>query len=212
MDQPNRISVLLVDDHPVVRHGLQTVLQSQADLALIGEAADGSEAIQLCEKLHPDVILMDLMMPGVGGVAATKTIHERWPDINVIILTSFEERELVDAALKAGAIGYLLKNVTAQELVGAVREAARGHPQLSPGAARALIQEIRRPEHLGFHLTRREKEVLRLMIEGHQNPTIAERLCVTESAVKFHVGNILSKFGATTRTEAVVIAMNKKLV
>ncbi len=211
MDGLDRILVLLVDDHPVVRHGLQTVLQSQPDLALAGEAMDGSEAIRVCERLHPDVILMDLMMPGMDGVTATKEIHQRWPEINIIILTSFEERELVDAALKAGAIGYLLKDVTAKELVGAVREAAAGHPQLSPGAAKALIQEVRQPRHNGFRLTRREKEVLKLMVQGAQNAVIAEKLFISESAVKFHVGNILSKFGVASRTEAVVKAMNEKL-
>jgi NarL family two-component system response regulator LiaR len=206
------IKVLLVDDHAVVRSGLAAVLLTYDDLQLVAEAGSGEEAVRLTERYRPDVILMDLVMPGMDGVAATRAIHERWPDIKIIILTSFKEKDMVDGALKAGAMSYLLKNISADELVKAVRGAATGQARLSPEAAQVLIQEIRQPHQPGFDLTEREKEILKLMVEGMANSAIADKLVVSQSTVKFHVSNVLSKLGATSRTEAVSIALKQNLV
>jgi NarL family two-component system response regulator LiaR len=212
MTQSNPIRVLLVDDHMVVRSGLSTVLSVYDDLKLVGEAGDGEEAIRLCERLQPDVILMDLLMPKMDGVTAIKAIKTRWPQIQIIALTSFKEKEYVEGALKAGANGYLLKNVSAEELVNAVRRAVAGQPSLSPEAAQGLIQNVNEPSPPGQDMTDREKETLALMVEGLSNNEIAERLVVSQSTVKFHVSNILSKLGVTTRTEAVALALKHRLV
>jgi two-component system, NarL family, response regulator LiaR len=210
MTQP--IKVMLVDDHMVVRSGLGTVLAVYDDMELVGESADGEEAIRLCEKLQPDVILMDLVMPKMDGVAAIKVIKERWPNIQVIALTSFKEKEYVEGALKAGASGYLLKNVSAEELVNAIRKAAAGQPSLSPEAAQVLIQRVNEPPTPGKDLTEREREILALMVKGLSNNEIAEKLIVSASTAKFHVSNVLSKLGVTSRTEAVALAVKYKLV
>ncbi len=206
------IRVLLVDDHAVVRSGLGAFLMAFDDLELVGEASDGREAVRLCEQLQPDVVLMDLVMPGMDGAAATQAIRERCPELQVIALTSFKETELVEGAMQAGAIGYLLKNVSADKLAEAIREAHEGNPTLAPEAAQALIQATRQPRKLGFDLTDRELDVLALMVEGLTNPQIAERLIVSRSTVKFHVSNILSKLGASSRTEAVSLALQHDLI
>mgnify|MGYP000277144237 CR=1 FL=1 len=210
MEKP--IRVLLVDDHAVVRSGLGAVLLSYDGLELVGEASNGKEAIELCEKYKPDVVLMDLLMPEMDGVAATAVIHEKWPDMRIIVLTSYKEKEMVEGALKAGAMSYLIKNVSADDLVVAIRGAMAGQPRLSPEAAQVLIQEIKKPAEQSYDLTEREKEILALMVEGLPNNAIAERLIVSQSTVKFHVSNILSKLGVTTRTEAVALALKHNLV
>ena len=212
MTEGRPIRVLLVDDHAVVRSGLGAFLMAFDDLELVGEASDGQEAVRLCEQLQPDVVLMDLVMPGMDGAAATQVIRERCPDIQVIALTSFKETDLVEGALQAGAIGYLLKNVSADQLAEAIRGAHAGRPTLAPEAAQALIQATRQPRKLGFDLTDRERDVLELMVEGLTNPQIADRLIVSRSTVKFHVSNILSKLGASSRTEAVSLALQHDLV
>jgi NarL family two-component system response regulator LiaR len=212
MTEPKIIRVLLVDDHMVVRSGLSTVLTVYDDLQLVGEAGDGEEAVRLCESLQPDVVLIDLVMPKVDGVTATKTIKERWPNIQIIALTSFKEKEYVEGALKAGASGYLLKNVSAEELVAAIRRVTTGQPSLSPEAAQVLIQKVNEPPTPGQDMTEREREILALMVEGLANNEIAERLTVSQSTVKFHVSNILSKLGVTGRTEAVALAVKYHLV
>ena len=176
MTDARPIRVLVVDDHAVVRSGLAAVLLSSDDLELAGEAGSGEEAVRQAERLMPDVVLMDLKMPGMDGVAATRAIHGRWPEIRIIVLTSFKDKEFVDGALKAGAMSYLLKNVSAEELTRAIRGAAAGEPRFSPEAAQVLIQGIRQPEGPGYGLTEREREILGLMVEGLPNGDIAKRL------------------------------------
>jgi NarL family two-component system response regulator LiaR len=180
---------------------------------LVGEASSGERAIQLCPQVRPDVVLMDLVMPGMDGATATGMIREKCPQIQVIALTSFKEKDFVEGALRAGAVGYLLKDVTADELAQAIRSAAVGKPTLSPEAAQVLIQATRTSaERLGLDLTARERDVLALMVEGLSNNQIADRLVVSVSTVKFHVTSILCKLGVASRTEAVATALQNKLV
>jgi NarL family two-component system response regulator LiaR len=205
---------MVVDDHKVVRSGLSSLLYAYDDFELVGEAADGEEAVRLCERVQPDVILMDLLMPRMDGSAATRVIRERYPKVQILVLTSFKEDNLVHDALKAGAIGYLLKNVAPDELARAIRAAYRGRSTLAPEAAEVLIHAAthHNTQPIGYDLTEREREVLELMVKGFDNNRIAETLIVSRSTVKFHVSNILSKLLATSRTEAVVIAIEHHLV
>lgn len=206
------IRVMIVDDHGMVRKGLMAYLSNRSDIQITGEARDGREAILLCEKYPPDVILMDLVMPEMGGVAATHIIHQSWPQVRVIALTSFQEKELVQDALQAGAIGYLLKNVTGDELYQAIHHAHTGRPTLAPEALQALIRSDADTPTLGKDLTRRELEVLSLMVKGCSNPEIAERLIISRATVKVHISSILSKLGVAHRTEAVSLAIQHKIV
>jgi NarL family two-component system response regulator LiaR len=212
MNNQKPIRVILVDDHAVVRSGLSAFLMVYDDLEFVGEASSGEEALRLCKEVRPDVVLMDLVMPGMDGATATQIIRENCPEIQVIALTSFKEQELVQGALKAGAIGYLLKNVSADELASAIRAAYAGKPTLAPEAAHVLIQANQGYPAIGNDLTEREREVLALMVEGLSNPDIADRLVVSRSTVKFHVSSILSKLSASTRTQAVTLALQNKLV
>jgi NarL family two-component system response regulator LiaR len=209
-DEP-RIKVMLVDDHAVVRSGLSAFLSVLPDLELVGEAGNGDEAVRRCGLLQPDVILMDLMMPGTDGVTATRLIHEQYPAVHIIALTSFPEDDLVQKALQAGATGYLMKNVSARELADAIRAAHKGKMTLSPEAAQALAHAAANQAE-GAELTDREKEVLKLMVEGLNNQEIADRLVVSLSTVKYHISNILSKLQVDNRVAAVTIAIQKKLV
>lgn len=218
MSTSDPIRVMVVDDHSMVRKGLATILRLRPDLELVAEAGNGKEALQLCEQARPDVVLMDLMMPEMDGATATHLIRAQWPHIQVIALTSFQEKELVRDVLQAGAIGYLLKNVSAEDLVAAIREAHAGRSTLAPEAIQALIQEDSQPTSPDtrslacFGLTPREVEVLALIIEGRRNPEIAERLVVSRSTAKAHVSSILSKLGVSNRAEAITLALQHNLL
>jgi two-component system, NarL family, response regulator LiaR len=212
MTQEKQIRILIVDDHMVVRSGLSTVLSVYDDMLLVGESENGQEGVKLCESLQPDVVLMDLLMPVMDGVTATKAIKDRWPRIQILVLTNFKEKEYVEGALKAGAGGYLLKNVSAEELVKAVRRAAEGQPSLSPEAAQVLIQKVNEPPAPGGDLTDREREILAFMAQGLSNAEIAEKVFLGASTVKFHVSNILDKLVVSSRTEAVAVALKYHLV
>ena len=206
------IRVLLVDDHAMVRRGLATFLQVFDDLQLAGEAGDGEAAIQLCAQTRPDVVLMDMVMPDMDGVAATRAIRRRFPTVQVIALTSFKEAALVQNALQAGAIGYLLKDVSADELAQAIRAAHAGRGTLSPEATQALVHAATQPAPPGDDLTERERDVLALMIDGLNNTEIAEKLVVSPSTVKSHVSHILAKLDVSSRTEAVALAVRHHLL
>ena len=206
------IRVMLVDDHTMVRRGLATFLKAFDDLELAGEAESGQAAIQLCAEVLPDVILMDMVMPDMDGATATRAICQKYPQVQVIALTSYKEGDLVKNALEAGAIAYLLKDVSADDLVRAIRAAHAGRATLSPEAAQALVETANQPPVPGLDLTEREREVLTLMIEGLNNTQIAGRLTVSPSTIKSHVSNILSKLGVASRTEAVALALRHKLV
>lgn len=206
------IRVMLVDDHLMVRRGLATFLKVFDDLELVGEAESGDAAVQLCAQLLPDVVLMDLKMPDMDGAAATRLIREQFPTVQVVALTSFKEQELVQNALQAGAIGYLLKDVSATQLARAIRAAHKGQATLSPQAAQALVDAANQPPAPGHDLTERERDVLVLMVEGLNNTQIAARLVVSPSTIKTHVSNILSKLGVASRSEAVALAVRSGLV
>jgi NarL family two-component system response regulator LiaR len=209
---PQTIRVMLVDDHNVVRSGLATFLMAYDDLELVGQAGNGLEAVSLCHRKKPDVILMDLMMPEMDGIAATRAILEDYPDVKIIAMTSFEEEELVHGVLAAGAISYLLKNVTSDELAAAIRAASVGKSTLSPEAAKALVQATRPAEQPLYDLTGREKEVLNLVVQGQSNQQIADALVISIATVKAHVSSILSKLQVSSRAEAIAYAIKHKLV
>lgn len=205
------IKVLLVDDHAMVRRGLGAFLSIYPDLQLVGEAESGAEALELCARLQPDVVLMDLVMPEVDGATATAELRRQFPRVKVIALTSFREDELVQRVIQAGAIGYLLKNVSGADLAQAIRAAHAGRPTLAPEATQALINAATKPAAPGHDLTARERDVLALMVKGLNNSEIAERLIVSQSTIKGHVSNILAKLSVTSRTEAVALAVEHRI-
>lgn len=211
-DSSPPIRVMLVDDHSMVRVGLATVLQGYDDLELAGEAASGEDAVQRCAEVAPDVILMDMVLPRMSGTQATRLIRAEHPQVQVLILTSYDEGRLVMDALEAGAIGYLLKDVSASDLVRAIRAAHAGRATLSPQAAQGLVAEANLPPTPGLELTPREREVLTLMVEGLNNGQIGQRLTISASTVKSHVSHVLSKLDVATRTEAVTLALRQHIV
>jgi NarL family two-component system response regulator LiaR len=206
------INILLVDDHAVVRSGLSKFLIVNKDLKLVGEASDGAEAVQMVALHKPDVVLMDLMMPGMDGIAATREIHQKHPNIKVIVLTSFSDQNMVQGALQAGAIGYLQKNVTAKELGIAIRSAYEGKMTLSAEAAQVLAHSVAQPQIHGEQLTERERDVLKSMVDGLNNREIADALVISLGTVKFHISNIFHKLGVDSRVEAVKLAIEQKLI
>jgi two-component system, NarL family, response regulator LiaR len=205
------IRVLIADDHSVVREGLRMFLGRDPELAVVGEASDGAEAVELSQQLRPDVVLMDLLMPVMDGIAAISVIRSELPETEVIALTSVLESAAVVGAVRAGAIGYLLKDTQAPELRRAIKAAAAGQVQLSPQALAYLVREVRTPEKT-VGLTERETEVLRLLVQGQSNKEIAQALQIVEDTVKTHVKHILAKLGVQSRTQAVLYAIRLGLV
>jgi two-component system, NarL family, response regulator LiaR len=212
MDSTGPIKVLIVDDHRVVRDGLKFFLSNHPEIEVVGECANGMQAVERCAELEPQVILMDLFMPVMDGVTATRLIRARYPQVQVLALTSFQDQHLVKAAIQAGALGFLYKDVDPNTLVDAIISISDGLPSLSPLATRALMQDMTQPREPGHDLTQREREVLALMVSGASNAEIARELSLSFSTVGFHVSNILAKLGAANRTEAAGIALKYKLV
>jgi len=211
MDQAT-IRVLIVDDHGIVRKGIRALLAEIQDLEVVGEASDGQEAIDQADALSPDVVLMDLVMPGVDGIQATRQITDREPHPHVLVLTSFASDDKVFPAIKAGALGYLLKDSEPSDLVDAIRQVYRGEPSLQPSIAQKVLQELKTPAALRptpDPLTDREMEVLRLVSKGMTNPEIAARLVVTEATVRTHVSNILGKLHLANRVQATLYALQE---
>ncbi len=206
------IRVLVADDHTMVRKGLIVLLENFDDIEVVGEASDGEMALAQCRKTHVDVVLMDMIMPRMDGITAVREIRASAPGTHVIMLTSFSEEQNVQDALQAGAIGYLMKNISGDELAAAIRRASEGQSTLAPEAAQALIRMTTRPPAVGSDLTEREREVLALMIEGLNNREIAERLIISSSTVKNHVSSILEKLGTTSRTHAVALALENNIL
>lgn len=207
------IRVMVVDEHGMVRKGIVAFLKNNPQLEIVGEAENGREAVDLCERLTPQVILMDLQMPEMDGITATRIIRSQYPQIQIIALTSFQDRDKVQEALAAGAISYLLKNVTGDDLAEAILDAYAGRATLAQEAVRALIQPPpTSPAPAGFDLTVREREVLGLLIKGLNNNEIAKQLSVSHATAKAHVSNILSKLGVSNRAEAVAVAIQQKLL
>ena len=202
------IRVLLVDDHAIVREGLRTLLSEEPDIKVVGEAANGAEAMALTATLHPDVILMDLVMPEMDGIQAMRGICEASPSSRVLVLTSFGDDHRVRGAIQAGAVGYLLKDVLKADLLRAIRAAAQGQPTLHPEAQRQLMRQVTTPARLLLDdLTPRERDVLRLIARGQSNKEIAATLCVTEGTIKGYVSAILAKLGVADRTQAALYAV-----
>lgn len=206
------IRIVIVDDHDLLREGVVSLLAPSADIEVLAGAASAEEALQLCEELEPDVVLMDLKLPGMDGISAIRTLALRQPAIRILAVTNYEEEDTVTAAIQAGAIGYLLKNVSGDKLVDAIRNAHVGTPTLSPEATQALMHAASRPTQSTYNLTRREFEVLGLMTHGLSNIEIASRLVVSRYTIKTHVSNILSKMGVSSRTEAVARALEEDLI
>jgi two-component system, NarL family, response regulator LiaR len=205
------IRIVIADDHSVVRRGLRMFLAMDPELVVVGEAADGEEAVHLARLLLPDIVLMDLLMPVMDGITATAIIRSELPDTEVLALTSVLEDASVVGAVRAGAIGYLLKDTDADALCRAIKAAAAGQVQLTPQAAARLMQAVSAPES-PEQLTERETEVLRLMAQGYANKEIARSLTISEKTVKVHVSNILSKLGVQSRTQATLYAIRVGLV
>ena len=212
MTESKRIRVVIVDDHNMVRKGLVVLLEDFEDLQIVGEAGDGEYAVTICRKECPDVVLMDMIMPRMDGIAATQKIREVCSATQVVALTSFSDEKHVQAALQAGAVGYILKDISGDELANAIRRAYAGKSTLSPEATQVLIQAATQPPALGHDLTERERDVLMLMIKGLNNREIGEQLIISSSTVKNHVSSILNKLDTTSRTQAVALAVEHDIL
>jgi len=210
------IRVLIVDDHVLVRKGIMALLSEVDGMAVVGEASDGQQAIEAAVALNPDVVLMDLLMPGIDGIEATRQVKARCPNCRILVLTSFAADEKILPAIKAGAMGYLLKDSSPAELVRAIRQVYRGEPSLGPAIARKLLRELSRPQAepplAPEPLTPRELEVLGLLARGLSNQQIAERLQISEATVRSHVSNTLSKLHLANRVQATLYALREGLV
>lgn len=208
------IRVMIVDDHDIVRRGIATFLSGFDDLLLVGEAANGRDALRACGDTLPDVIMMDMMLPDMDGIALTRAIRGAYPDIKVVMLTSSKDGDLVQGALQAGAIGYMLKNISVREMAETIRTAHAGKPRLAPEATQALIDLSLYPRVSPptYNLTEREQTILKLMIHGRTNQEIADQIFVSRATVKVHVSTILSKLGVQNRVEAVRLALEESLV
>lgn len=207
MSEPRAIRILIADDHPVVREGLAALLNRRADMTVVAQAQNGQEAVDLAQRRQPDVVLMDLRMPQMGGVEAIQAIRAQQPDVRLIVLTTFDGDEDIYRALEAGAHGYLLKDTPREELIAAVRAVHSGHKHTSPEAAAKLAERLFRPQ-----LTARELEVLQQMAAGKSNREIGLALHIAEGTVKAHVNSLLGKLDAADRTQAVTIALRRGLV
>ena len=209
---PKRIRIMTVDDHEIFQGGVAFALDAYDDIELVGGAQSGEEALRLCEQVRPDVILMDMRMPGLDGPTTTQTIRQQYPRVQILALTSFHDEQLVQRAMAAGAIGYVLKGIPIKELVAAIRAASAGRSTIDEQALQALIQAARSGPRLGDDLTDREREVLALLVEGLSNPEIADRLVISLPTAKAHVRSILAKLRVSSRTEAATVAVKHNLV
>jgi two-component system, NarL family, response regulator LiaR len=212
MTEVQKIRVLIVDDHPMVRDGLRDFILSYDWMEWVGEASNGVEAVEFCDANDVDVVLIDLFMPLMDGSEATRRILALGKPIKIIVITSFQERDLVQQALKAGATSYLMKNISAEELAMAIQAASHGHSILAPEATQALIQPDRQQSRIGYNLTDREREVLALLVAGHSNKVISEQLTISKATVKYHLTSIFNKLGAKNRVEAATIALEHHLI
>ncbi len=206
------IGVVIVDDHEIVRRGLRLTISAETDMQLLGEAASGAEAVALLDKVQPKVLLMDIKMPDMDGIEAARLIHARYPAVVILMITSYNTDTQIYAAMQAGASGYLMKDVSGDELVQAIRRAARGEPQLAPDVARRLMQNMAQPRELLSELTARELEIFKLLGQGLSNREIAGRLFLTEATVKGYVSTLLDKLDVEDRTQAALLAVKNGLV
>ncbi len=212
MNGQAKIRVLIVDDHDMVRHGLTVLLQSFAQMEVVGQLGDARMLLALCAAVQPDVILMDVLMPHISGVEATKQIHDKYPFIQIVALSSTSDESQITDMLKAGALSYILKSGSIDDVVNAVIAAHRGDPTLATEATNVLLSGIIRPNKVGFNLSKQELRVLAFVVEGLNNREIADRLVVSQSTVKAHVGNILTKLDTRSRTKAIAIAIRTHIL
>jgi NarL family two-component system response regulator LiaR len=212
MSGEEKIKILLVDDHDMVRQGLMVLLRTFDDFEVVGETADSRKVLSLCAELQPDVVLMDIFMPHMSGVAATKLVHEHFPYVHIIALSSTAERNLVEDMFKAGAMSYIIKTGSIDEVAAAIRASMCGTATLAPEVTNVLLNNIHQSPQFGYDLTRQELKVLALLVEGLNNREIANRMVVSQSTVKAHVGSIFSKLNTNSRTKAIAIAVRNHIL